>query len=90
MGELFAARGAGYFLGIVLSGLVLKLNIPITKEQYLMLSILVLGISSLQTTCSSFRSMAVEVFITGVATGGFDTNCNIILPELWGPRVQPW
>ena len=91
MGELYTARGAGYCTGIIGAGLILEYKINITKENYLCICLVILGIATmLQTTCTNLHLMAFEVYLSGYSIGGFDTFCNIMVPEMWGARVQPW
>ena len=91
LGYVFIARGIGYMIGTIFSAGTIEISRIMKKYQLLILSLgvfssgLALGIMG---GVSNPAGMYILIALQGFGFGFVDTIGNIILPELWGNRVQ--
>jgi MFS family permease len=91
LGYVFIARGLGYMFGTVFSAGSIEISAVMKKHQVLVLALGVLcsGLSlGIMTVVTKIVGMYILIVIQGFGFGFVDTVGNIILPELWGNRVQ--
>jgi FHS family Na+ dependent glucose MFS transporter 1 len=92
MGIMFTSRGIGYLFGIGLSGLLLNWkNNPFSKEFVASLSQIITGIILFSIhKINNFYICIILFIIQGSFFGIINNVTNVLLPELWEKRVQPW
>lgn len=91
LGYVFIARGVGYMIGTIFSAGTINISPSMKKNQVLVLTLGVLcsGLSlGIMAIVTQIVGMYILIVIQGFGFGFVDTVGNIILPELWGIRVQ--
>jgi fucose permease len=93
IGNLISARGCGYLIGSVSTGLLLEYSwITISSIHFLCSTVAVFGISIVcMPSSTSLVWFGILTLITGLCMGVFDVYCVFLLSELWGGiKVAPW
>lgn len=91
-GICFSLRGAGFFIGTIVSAATASdASFPLSKEYLTALCILLSGaVTGMMVLSSNYYLTLILYGIQGAGFGGIDTFANCALPELWGLRAQPW
>lgn len=91
-GFAFTTRGIGYLCGTVGSAFISEVpRFPVSKEVMVCIAVVVTGLATgLIAGVDSYDAVLFLFWVQGFGFGGVDTFANVVLPELWGARVQPW
>lgn len=92
MGMAFTARGIGYTIGTITAALILSQKRQLlSKEMLASISLIIAGMMALLVTITdSFFLVLIWFGIQGMGFGGIETMVNVVMPAIWGRRVQPW
>ncbi len=92
MGLAFPARGIGYSVGTIAAAAILSQKRQFaSKEMLASFALIVAGVMTLLVTVTNnFHLVLVWFSIQGMGFGGIETMVNVVMPSIWGRRVQPW
>lgn len=93
LGILFTSRGIGFMCGTVVYTLYVTFDYSkyLRNEILITISVAIAGIGScLLLIMTNLWVIMMVVFVQGFVFAGIDIIANILLPNLWKSRVQPW
>lgn len=93
LGILFTARGFGFMFGTFLYTFITTIikNKYIKNDYIVTISVTIAGFGSfILLLFNNIWILLCIVFIQGFVFAGIDVVANILLPNLWKGRVQPW